>query len=85
MSDKPPGALIATAIAAPVMVACCLFGPAVVAWAVVSVSGWIAGVGAVTSTGLAIIAAILVFGWTRRGRAKPAVTNGIGGRTDIME
>ncbi len=85
MSDKPTAVLLTTAIAAPVMVACCLFGPAVVAWAVVWVSGWIAGLGAVTSIALAIFAAILVFALIQRGRTKPAVTNGIGGRTDIME
>ena len=76
MSDKPPGALIAVIIAAPLMVACCLLfliGPAaVIAWA----SGWVAGLGAVASTGLAIVAAILVYGFTRRRRAKNAARRG---------
>jgi hypothetical protein len=70
MSGKPTGALIAV-IAAPLMVVCCLLfliGPAaVIAWA----SGWVAGLGAVASTGLAIVAAILVYGFARRRRAKP--------------
>ncbi len=85
MNDKPTAVLLTTAIAAPVMVVCCLFGPAVIAWAVVWVSGWITGVGAGTSIALAIIAAIVVYGLGRRGRAKPAATNRIGGRTDIAE
>ncbi len=70
MSDKPTGALIAAGIAAPLMVVCCLLfliGPAaVIAWA----SGWFAGLGAVASTGLAIVAAILVYGIARRRRSK---------------
>ncbi len=85
MSDKPTAVLLTTAIAAPVMVACCLFGPAVIAWAVVWVSGWVAGLGAVTSAALAVFAAILVSALIQRGRATPAVTNRIGGRTDMME
>ncbi len=75
MRDKPTGALIAI-IAAPLMVVCCLLfliGPAaVIAWA----SGWVAGLGAVASTGLAIVAAILVYGFTRRRRAKTAARRG---------
>ena len=70
MRDKPTGALIAI-IAAPLMVVCCLLfliGPAaVIAWA----SGWVAGLGAVASTGLAIVAAILVYRFASRRRAKP--------------
>ena len=85
MSDKPTAVLLTTAIAAPVMVVCCLFGPAVIAWAGVWLSGWITGVGAGTSIALAIIAAIVVYGLGRRGRARPAVTNRIGDRTDIIE
>ena len=74
MSDKPPGALIAAVIAAPLMVVCCLsflFGPAAIAWVIAWASGWVAGLGAVASTGLAIVAAILVYGFARRRRAKP--------------
>ena len=69
MSDKPIAVLVTTAIAAPLMVVCCLFGPAAIAWLVVGASGWVAGIGATASTGLAIIAALLVYGFTRRRRA----------------
>ncbi len=75
MSDKPPGALIAAVIAAPLMVVCCLsflFGPAAIAWVIAWASGWVAGIGATASAGLAIIAAILVFAFTRRRRARTA-------------
>ena len=73
MSDKPTGALIAV-IAAPLMVVCCLsllFGPAAIAWVIAWASGWTVGLGAVASTGLAVVAAILVYRFARRRRAKP--------------
>ena len=76
MSDKPPGTVIAAVIAAPLMVVCCLFGPAAIAWLVAGASGWVASVGATASAGLAIIAAILVFAFARRRRAKPAARPG---------
>lgn len=76
MSDKPPGALIAAVIAAPLMVVCCLFGPAAIAWLVAGASGWVAGVGATASAGLAIVAALLVYGFTRRRRARTAARPG---------
>ena len=79
MSDKPTGALIAV-IAAPLMVVCCLLfliGPAAaIAWVTAWASGWVAGLGAVASTGLAIVAAILVYGFTRRRRARTAARPG---------
>ncbi len=74
MSEKPPGALIAAVIAAPLMVVCCLLfvlGPAAITGVIAWASGWVAGLGAVASAGLAIVAAILVYGFARRRRAKP--------------
>ena len=76
MNDKPPAALIAAVIGAPVMVVCCLFGPAAIVWVIAWASGWVAGFGAVASTGLAIIAAMLVYGLARRRRAKPPSASG---------
>ncbi len=79
MSEKPPGALIATAVAAPLMVVCCLLfalGPAAITGVIAWASGWAAGLGAVASAGLAIVAAILIFAFTRRRRAKPAARPG---------
>ena len=76
MSDKPIAVLVTTVIAAPLMVVCCLFGPAAIAWLAAWASGWVAGVGAAASTGLAIIAAMLVFAFTRRRRARTAARPG---------
>ena len=73
MSDKPTGALIAV-IAAPLMVVCCLLfalGPAAITGVIAWASGWTVGLGAVASTGLAVVAAILVYRFARRRRAKP--------------
>ncbi len=74
MSEKPPGALIAAVIAAPLMVVCCVLfalGPAAITGVIAWASGQVAGLGAVASAGLAIVAAILVYGFARRRRAKP--------------
>ncbi len=68
MSDKPVAMLVAGVIAAPICLLC-LFGPVAFAWAVVWVSGTVSGLGAVATTGLAMIAAILVYGLVRRRRA----------------
>lgn len=68
MSDKPVAMLVAGVIAAPICLLC-FFGPALFAWAVVWVSGIVSGLGAVATTGLAMIAAILVYGLVRRRRA----------------
>ena len=79
MSEKPPGALIAAAAAAPLMVVCCVLfalGPAAITGVIAWASGWVTGLGAVASAGLAIVAAILVYGLTRRRRAKPAAGPG---------
>ncbi len=72
MRDKSPAAVVAV-IAVPLMVVCCLvlFSPAVIAGVVAWASGWVTGLGAVASTGLAIVAAMLVYGFVRRRRATP--------------
>ena len=72
MSDKPPGALIVV-IAAPLMVVRCLLfalGPAAITGVIAWASGWVAGLGAGARAGLAIVAAILVYGFARRRMAK---------------
>ncbi|MFQ5955649.1 MAG: hypothetical protein ACE5JZ_11355 [Kiloniellales bacterium] len=84
MSDKPPAALIAAVIGAPLMVVCCVFGPAVIAWVVAWASGWVAGLGVAASTGLAIVAAMVVYGLARRRRAKTAPSRGVGRRTEMV-
>jgi len=76
MSDRPLAALITTATVAPLMVVCCLLGPAAIAWLVAWASAWFAGVDAVAGAGLAIVAAMLVFALTRRRRAKAAAAPG---------
>ena len=79
MSEKPPGALIAAAVAAPLMVVCCVLfalGPAAITGVIAWASGWAAGIGTTAAVGLATIAAILVFAFTRRRRAKPAAGPG---------
>ena len=68
MSEKPVAMLVASALAAPICLLC-FFGPAAFAWAAAWVSGIVSGLGAVATTGLAMIAAIVVYSLVRRRRA----------------
>ena len=69
MSDKPVAGLVAFLVVAP-LCGLCLFGPALFTWAAVWMSGRASGLGAVAATGLAMIAAIVVFGFVRRRRLR---------------
>ena len=70
MSDKPVAMLVAAAVVAPIC-ALCVLGPAFLfSW----VAGLVGGLGPVTATGLAIVAAILVYGFAKRRKEK--ATNG---------
>ena len=72
MSDKPVAILTTTVVVVPVMVACCVFGPAAVAWVVAWASASVGGVPPVAAVGLATLVAILVYGFVRRRRANAA-------------
>ncbi len=70
MSDKIVAGLVTAAAVGPIC-AVCILGPTFVfSW----VSGFFAGLSPVVATGLAIIAAILVYGllrWRRTGASRP--------------
>ncbi len=62
MSDKPVAMLVTAAIVAPIC-ALCVLGPAFLsAW----IAGLFGGLGPVAATALAIIGAVLAFGFFRR-------------------
>ena len=66
MSDKPVAMLVTAAIVAPIC-ALCVLGPAFLfSW----VAGLFGGLGPVTATGLAIVAAILVYGLAKRRKER---------------
>jgi len=73
MSDKPIAGLVTAVAIAPLLAVCC-FGPAVVASAFAGIAAWFSGANAVTTTGLAILAAILAYGFVRRRTAKTGTT-----------
>lgn len=73
MDDKLVAGVL-TALGVGSICALCVLGPVVIASAVASVSGWLSGLGAVNVVGLAIIAAILVYGLRRRVLARGSRT-----------
>ncbi len=75
MSDKPVAGLVAAVAIAPVVALCCL-GPAFLGSAVAWVSGWFSGLDPVTTTALAIVAAVLVIALLRRSKARRGRANG---------
>ena len=67
MKDKSSvGAVIATVIALPIVVACCALGPAVVFSVLAGAGGWIAGIGPLLSGVIAIIAGGALYAILRR-------------------
>ncbi len=82
MSDKPVAGLVAAVAIAPVAALCCL-GPAVLGSAVAWVSGWFSGLGPVTTTALAIVAAVLVIALLRRSKARRGSANGGAGEPTV--
>lgn len=71
MSDKPVAVLV-TALAMAPICAVCVLGPAVFVSAVAGLSGWFGGIDLLTTTGLAIVGALLVALWIRRKKTKVA-------------
>ena len=71
MNDKLLAGLFTAAVIAP-LCAVCILGPALLGSMLAVAFGWIADLRPVVTTGLAIIAAILVYGIMRRRKAKAA-------------
>ena len=64
MSDKLVAGLVTAAVVGP-LCSLCILGPTFIfSWA----TGWLAGLGQVVAGGLAIMAAILVYGLNKRRR-----------------
>ncbi len=82
MSDKPVAGLVAAVAIAPVVALCCL-GPAFLGSAVAWVSGWFGGLGPVTATALAIVAAVPVIALLRRSKARRGSANGGAGEPTV--
>ena len=75
MEDKPIAMLVTAAVVAPICVLCIL-GPAIPGSAVAWVSAWFGGFDPVAAMGLAVIFAILVYGFFRRRRDRRGVADG---------
>ncbi len=75
MDDKPIAMLVTAAVVAPICVLCIL-GPAALGYAVAWVSAWFSGFDPVAATGLAVIFAILVYGFFRRRRDRHGAVDG---------
>ena len=73
MSDKSLGMILATAIAAPIMIICCGGGAALIGSAVAGSIGILSGTGVLTSALIAVVVgtALLAMRSWRRGRQKP--------------
>lgn len=71
MSDKPVAVLV-TALAIAPICAVCVLGPAAFGSAVAWLSGWFGGLDLATTTGLAIVVALLIALLIRRKKTKVA-------------
>ena len=67
MNDKPVTMLVTAAVVAPIC-AVCILGPAFLGSAVAGVFAWFGGFDPVTALGLAVIGAILAYGFFCRRR-----------------
>ena len=67
MADKPIAMLVAAAVVAPICVLCIL-GPVVLGSAAAGVFAWFGGFDPVAALGLAVVGAILAYGFFRRRR-----------------
>lgn len=74
MNDKLFAGLFTAVVIAPIC-AVCVLGPAVVGSVLAVAFGWIADLRPVVTTGLAIIAAILVYGFFRRRQDRRSVAD----------
>ena len=75
MDDKPIALLVTAAVVAPIC-ALCILGPAVLGSAVAGAFAWFGGFDPVAATGLAVIFAILAYGFFRRPRDRHGATDG---------
>ena len=75
MDDKPIAMLVTAAVVAPICVLCIL-GPAILGSAVGGVFAWFAGFDPVVALGLAVIGAILAYGYNRGRRDRRGVADG---------
>ncbi len=71
MNDKALAIIFGMIVVGPICVMCIL-GPALLGSALAWVSAWFGGMSAVSSMGLAILAGLVVFGFTQRKRARSA-------------
>lgn len=69
MSEKPAAGLIAAAVAAPLVVLCCL-GPAVFGSLLGGIAGWLGGLGAAAAAGAGVVAGVAAYGLFRWWRAR---------------
>lgn len=65
MNDKLVAGLVTAVVIAPIC-AVCILGPALLGSVLVGAFGWIAGLSPVATAGLAIVGAILVYGYFNR-------------------
>ncbi len=75
MNDKPIAILVTAAVVAPIC-ALCILGPAVLGSAVAGVFAWFAGFDPVAVLALAVIGAILAYGFFSRRRNHRGVSDG---------
>ena len=75
MDDKPIAMLVTAAVVAPIC-ALCILGPAILGSAVAGVFAWFGGFDPVAAMGVAIIFAILAYGFLRRRRDRHGVADG---------
>ncbi len=75
MNDKPIAMLVTAAVVAPIC-ALCILGPAVLGSAVAGAFAWFAGFDPVAVLALAVIGAILAYGFFRRRRDPRRVADG---------
>lgn len=75
MDDKPIAMLVTAAVVAPIC-ALCILGPVVLGSALAGVFSWFGGFDPVAALGLAVIGAILAYGFFRRRRDRRGVADG---------
>ncbi len=74
MGDKPIAMLVTAAVVAPIC-ALCILGPVVLGSAMAGVFAWFGGFDPVAALGLAVIGAILGYGFIRRRRDRQGVAD----------
>ncbi len=75
MSNKLLAGLVTAAVITP-LCAICIIGPVVLGSVAASVFAWLGGFDPVTTTSLAVILAILIYGLFRRRRSRFGVVDG---------